>query len=154
MTNGALLPTEITIEKLKQSHASVPTNPIIAAVFYKAGLIENWGRGTINIVNDCIKYKIPEPEFKFDMNIFWTTFYKNQELTNKQKENVGDNVGDNRLVKIIKNIEKNNKISATELAKILSVSKRTIERDIDKLRKQGKLKRIGSDKGGKWEVIL
>ena len=38
LTNGALLPEQITIEKLKESHPSVPANPIIASVFYKAGL--------------------------------------------------------------------------------------------------------------------
>ena len=143
MTNGALLPPEITIEKLKQSHASIPANPLIAAIFYKAGLIENWGRGTINMVNDCINYKISEPEFKFDMNIFWTTFYNN----------VPDNVPDNRLERIITLIGKNNKILLQELSDQLNVSKRTIRRDIEKLKIQNILERIGDERTGYWEVI-
>lgn len=153
MTNGALLPPEITVEKLKQSHASVPANPLIAAVFYKAGLIENWGRGTINIVNDCIKYKIPDPEFKFDMKIFWTTFYKKHELIENKKNNVVENVVEKRLSEILKLIKSNNQISANQISKLLNITSRTAQRDIEKLKLQGKVKRIGSDKGGHWEIM-
>ena len=38
--------TGITPESLKHTHPSVQRNPIIAEVFYRAGLIEKWGRGT------------------------------------------------------------------------------------------------------------
>ena len=74
----------------------------------------------------------------------------------KQKtDNVTDNVTDNqRHIKIIELIKINNKISTTEMAEILDVTKRTILRDIEKLKEQNKVKRIGSDKGGHWEVIL
>ncbi|MFP4527722.1 MAG: HTH domain-containing protein [Candidatus Kapaibacterium sp.] len=50
-------------------------------------------------------------------------------------------------------IRKNNKISATELAEILSVSDRTIERDLSKLKELNKIKRIGPAKGGYWQII-
>ena len=50
-------------------------------------------------------------------------------------------------------IKQNNQISAKQLAKSLSVSDRTIERDIEKLKKQGKLKRIGNEKNGYWEMF-
>ena len=44
--NGALLSAEVPIDKFDKPHQSKPFNPTIASVFYKAGLIENWGRGT------------------------------------------------------------------------------------------------------------
>jgi len=50
-------------------------------------------------------------------------------------------------------MEQNNRISAKQLAKLLSVSDRTIERDIEKLKIQNKLQRIGGEKGGHWEII-
>lgn len=56
-------------------------------------------------------------------------------------------------MKIINLIKQNNQISAKQLARKLSISDRTIERDIEKLKKQGTIKRIGSEKGGYWEVI-
>jgi len=36
---------EIINEKGEVKHASYPRNPIMANVFFKAGLIETWGRG-------------------------------------------------------------------------------------------------------------
>ncbi len=148
MTNGALLPPEITIEKLKQPHASVPANPIIASVFYKAGLIENWGRGTINIVNDCLDYNIPEPTFNFDANIFWITFFKNDKVTDK----VTDNLSENKML-IINSMKQNRRITTKELSDIVKISQRKIKENISKLKEMGLIKRIGSAKGGYWKVL-
>ena len=38
------------------------------------------------------------------------------------------------------------------MAQIIKVTERSVERNIQKLQKEGKLKRIGPDKGGHWEV--
>lgn len=37
---------DITIEDLSRPHPSRPYNKLIADVFYKAGFIESWRRGT------------------------------------------------------------------------------------------------------------
>lgn len=62
--NEGKLPEGLTIEDLKQKHSSRPFNPIIASVFFKGGLIEAWGRGTINIINECLNAGLPEPLFE------------------------------------------------------------------------------------------
>ena len=67
-------------------------------------------------------------------------------------ENVLENVPENRLIKISQLMKSNNKITIPEIAKELNVNEKTIKRDIDKLRESGKIKRIGPDKGGYWEV--
>jgi ATP-dependent DNA helicase RecG len=49
---------------------------------------------------------------------------------------------------------KNNfSISMRELSTIFNVDIKTIKRDIAKLKTQNKIKRIGPDKGGYWEII-
>ena len=48
-------------EKLAQSHESKPWNPIIAGVFYRAGIIERWGTGTLNILDWCAENGNPAP---------------------------------------------------------------------------------------------
>ena len=55
-------------------------------------------------------------------------------------------------VKIIELVRKNNKITRQELAEIIGVSIKGIDWNIAKLKEQGKLKRIGPDKGGHWEI--
>ena len=59
-----LLPAGITIADLKRKHLSVLRNPLIAGVFYRRGLIEQWGRGTEKIVDWCVAAGQPEPEFE------------------------------------------------------------------------------------------
>lgn len=59
-----LLPPGITIDDLKRVHVSRPRNSLIAGVFYRRGLIEQWGRGTQKIVDWCVAAGQPEPEFE------------------------------------------------------------------------------------------
>ena len=67
-------------------------------------------------------------------------------------ENVTENVAENRRQSIIQLIRKNVTISTSELAERLGVTRMTIHRDIEKLKQQGHLTRIGPDKGGWWKV--
>lgn len=50
-------------------------------------------------------------------------------------------------------IKKNPSISAQQLSVELSVSDRTIERDLAKLQEIGSIIREGSDNGGRWIII-
>ena len=71
---------------------------------------------------------------------------------------VGENVGEmsekdgDIVMAIIKIITDNNHSSASEIAKRISVTQRTVERYIKELREEGKLLRHGSARGGYWEV--
>ena len=62
--SSGLLPPGITVADLKRNHVSLPRNPLIAEVFYRRGLIEQWGRGTQKIVDWCVAAGQPEPEFE------------------------------------------------------------------------------------------
>ncbi len=57
-----------------------------------------------------------------------------------------------RINKILELIKENKFITIKELADKLNVSEKTIKRDLDKLKKDKALKRIGK-KGGYWEII-
>lgn len=50
-------------------------------------------------------------------------------------------------------VRKNKKISAREIAEIIGISPRAVEKNIALLKKEGILKRVGSAKGGHWEII-
>ncbi len=49
-------------------------------------------------------------------------------------------------------IQKNNKITASEIAKELNVSLSTAKRRIKVLKDSRKIERIGSDKTGYWKI--
>ena len=75
-------------------------------------------------------------------------------------QNVGDHDGDvsetkltERQQKILNLIKESPTITGKQMSVTLSVSQRTIERDLSALQKLGVLKREGKDNNGKWVVV-
>jgi ATP-dependent DNA helicase RecG len=54
---------------------------------------------------------------------------------------------------IVDLIKKNPYISKEEMIRKGKITKKTVEYNIEKLKKKNIVKRIGADKGGYWEVI-
>jgi ATP-dependent DNA helicase RecG len=65
----------MTPEKLIHPHESKPWNPLIASVFYRAGIIEKWGIGTLNIVEWCKENRNPSPTWETRTQSIIVTFY-------------------------------------------------------------------------------
>lgn len=92
------LPFGLKPEDLKRKHDSRPRNPLIAGVFYRRGLIEQWGRGTEDIVALCVRAGHPEPEFGEQAGSVWVRFLPSgyiaphrvaHDLTERQREILG-----------------------------------------------------------------
>jgi ATP-dependent DNA helicase RecG len=58
------LPFGLTPEDLTRPHLSRPWNPLIAGVFYRRGLIETWGRGTLKMAELTEQAGLVPPEFE------------------------------------------------------------------------------------------
>lgn len=54
----------LTVGDLYRTHESLPWNPILASVFYKRGIIETWGRGTLKMVELTRMAALPQPEIE------------------------------------------------------------------------------------------
>jgi ATP-dependent DNA helicase RecG len=48
--NNGQLPDDWTVERLKSKHPSQPYNPDVANAFFRAGMIEAWGRGIERVI--------------------------------------------------------------------------------------------------------
>ena len=68
-------------------------------------------------------------------------------------KNVPVNVPVKRKDEIIKKLLFNPNLTAEELATTFSVTAKTIKRDFTALKNEGRIKRVGSDKTGYWEVV-
>ena len=55
--------------------------------------------------------------------------------------------------KIFNLLKANPSITIVELTKALNISQRAVEKQLQKLRENGRIKRVGPDKGGHWEVL-
>ena len=62
--NEGPLPHTIPVETLTGPHASVPRNPLIADICFKAGYIDSWGRGIQKISDACTDARLPKPKFE------------------------------------------------------------------------------------------
>lgn len=104
------------MEKLLGKHESIPYNPEIANAFFRAGLIESWGRGIERIVETCKKESYPIPEWKVEPNGLWVVFML------EAQANQLETVGKDRLRTIMNDYER------------LTADERPIATDYDRLR--------------------
>lgn len=134
-------------------------NPILANVMAQLDYMEKRGSGLTRICNetqalDGYKDEL-KPVFKSTPTQFQTIIFASSD-----KQNVGDFVGDmsetkltERQQKILNLIKDSPTISARQMSETLSVTTRTIERDLSLMKKAGVLKREGKDNDGVWHVI-
>jgi ATP-dependent DNA helicase RecG len=72
--NTGTLHFDMTPKQLAQPHPSRPWNPIIAGVFYRAGIIEQWGTGTLKIIDWCRENANPAPVWEEQTGSVVVTF--------------------------------------------------------------------------------
>lgn len=61
VTSSGSLHFGLTPDALLEPHESLPWNPLIARVLFRRGLIEQWGRGTLKIVELMEQAGLPRP---------------------------------------------------------------------------------------------
>lgn len=134
-------------------------NPILANVMAQLDYMEKRGSGLTRICNetqalDGYKDEL-KPVFKSTPAQFQTIIF-----ASSNNQNVGDFVGDmsetkltERQQKILNLIKESPTISAKQMSETLSVTTRTIERDLSMMKKAGVLKREGKDNNGVWIVL-
>mgnify|MGYP006342712091 FL=1 len=134
-------------------------NPILANVMAQLDYMEKRGSGLTRICNetqalDGYKDEL-KPVFKSTPTQFQTIIFASSD-----NQNVGDFVGDmsetkltERQQKILNLIKESPTISAKQMSETLSVTTRTIERDLSLMKKAGVLNREGKDNNGVWIII-
>ncbi len=141
----------LSIEDLKRPHPSLPRNPLIAGVFFKAGLIESWGRGTLKVINACKQAGLPEPQFELIGGGFQVTLYKNlYDETYLAKRGLNP-----RQIRAVLFLKANRKISNKDYQQINNVSKATATRDLKELVEEFRLiEKIGNRGAGIYYQLI
>ena len=55
-------------------HASIPFNPDVASMFFRAGMIESSGRGIERILEACREAHTPAPDLRYEHTGLWVEF--------------------------------------------------------------------------------
>ena len=124
--NPGILHFDITPERLSQPHESKPWNPIIANVFYRAGIIERWGMGTLNIIEWCKENGNPKPNWEIRTQAVVTTFLpslffstgKTPEEIDKRPESEPESRPESLEIELL-NLLKEGPLSKSEISKKL-----------------------------------
>jgi ATP-dependent DNA helicase RecG len=118
-------------------------------------LIEKYGSGIRRIIAYFDEAKLPRPEFRNISEGFMVTIFTGDKVKDTDHDTDHDtgHDTDHRKDIIIKEIAKNNKISVVKLAQLCNVSKSTILRNLNRLKKSGLLNRVGTEKNGHWEIV-
>jgi len=140
---------------LSGNYSSKTRNKLIARAFKEVGLIEKYGSGIRRVLNICEEYGVKQPKFEEVFNGFRVLLFKEKtDVTNDVINDVTKNVTkEERLIKILKLVESNPSITTGEIALRLELTPRTVLRDIDQLKTENRLRRVGGRKKGKWIII-
>jgi ATP-dependent DNA helicase RecG len=149
-TNPGRLPEGITIEQLKKPHSSVFRNPLIAKIFYLAGYIEQYGSGTVRMVQWMQEAGLPEPEYKEEMGGFSVYFYKDI-YTEEKLRKMGLN---ERQITAVMYVKEKGKITNREYQELNQCSRNTASNDLRELVEKEILKESGKKGAGAYYEIV
>ena len=167
--NDGQLPIDWTLGKLLSAHPSKPNNPDVANVFFRAGMIEAWGRGIDKIIKMCLSDGLQEPVFDIGFGGLQINFIANIDDVEKSTvkstvKSIEKSIEESIEESIVKSTEKttekmlilmrnNQEITIEQLALELNLTPGAINKQIAKLKSKNKIKRIGPKKGGYWRIL-
>ena len=137
---------DITVEDLSRSHPSRPHNKLIADVFYKAGFIESWGRGTQRIIDNCVAEGLSAPMYEYKMGFLYLTF--SHERVNERVNELTDT--ERAVYRLVANKPS---VTQLELAAELRLTVQYIRKIMKALKDKNYIERVGADKNGYWKII-
>ena len=179
ITSPGLLPAGISLASALNGESRL-RNPVIAKVLHMMGFMEEWGSGLRRIAQECVEYNVKRPILAETEIASVMTFSRNVVVNENVPQNVlqgqenvvrtDDNVVTNEknVVRTDDNVAKNlskaeqsvfdilkkdNSYTAKEIADILKMSSRQIQRIFASLKEKGCIKHEGATKGGHWEII-
>ena len=168
VSNIGHIPDRLDVSNPQEMTLSIPYNPLIAKGFYYRQMFENWGRGIRLMVDECKDAGLQTPVFissEYQVTaIFHRNDYsedksklsKNQSVKDTVKDTVKDiilNVND-RQMSIIEIMKEQPSVSAEDLALKVGINIRNVKRNLAKLKQDGIIERVGSDKNGYWKVNI
>ena len=133
---------------LAGNYTSSIRNKQMATLFKEAGLIERYGSGIKRILESFAKHDLNPPLFEELQEGF-------RVIVNKTTQNTTQNTTQKTTTReqVLELLQTNPNMTRSELALQLSKNENTIKEHLAKLKSEGRLKRIGSDRSGSWMVV-
>lgn len=150
------LPNNLTVAKIRAGN-SIIRNPILVSYIAK-GLLpyRGLGSGIKRALEDW-----PEIDFTDDREgcLFTATVHRKELIgsvepeTGSEKSSETTKSSQKSSQKIEELMQADPAITIADLVRSVGITDRAIKKQIEKLKVQGRIRRIGPDKGGHWEVV-
>lgn len=140
--NPGHLPPPITPALLRQDHPSVPPNPYTARALHRAGFIEEWGTGTLRVIEAMRAAELPEPMFEEDRGAGVRVHLG---MAGKTGAHLSP-----RQARFLDSSEAGSSFTTAKYASLLGVSHSTALNDLRDLEALGLIERQGQGKGSRW----
>jgi len=128
---------------------SMPRNPLLFGLMQRMELVEQAGTGIARIKNALKERGLRPPKIEADEDWFSITF----ERPDLQAVKTPQKTTQKTTQKIIELIGQNPGITRRELAEAIGITEEGIKFNLAQMQKKGLLKRVGPDKGGRWEAL-
>ena len=159
ISNRCILPEGWTAETLMQPHDSIPYNPDIASVFYRAGYIETWGQGIQKICDECIALGAELPRYEIlgtGIRVYFpalrSALVDQPKMPKGQSAKMVGTLDDALALEITEIIRSKPDITLDELSTEAGIARRTLTRYMSVLKESGRVERIGGKRYGYWKV--
>jgi ATP-dependent DNA helicase RecG len=159
ISNRCILPEGWTAETLMQPHDSIPYNPDIANVFYRAGYIETWGQGIQKICDECTalgaelpKYEIIGTGLRVYFPALKSALIDQPKAPKHQNTDKHGALDDAMVLRIIEKLKEQPDISQEALGESIGVTRRVVQKYINALKEAGRIERVGGKRYGHWEI--
>ena len=137
--NPGELPPGLTPDLLRKPHGPIPRNPLIAEPLFRVKYVEKAGTGTTDMIADCRKAGLPEPDFEQRGPYFVVTLWRDW-LTAKVLDEIGLN---DRQMKAVTHVKIHGRITNKDYRELTETIIRTASRDLENLVIKGVMRKIG-----------
>lgn len=161
VTSPGMLLNNVTISKMMEGY-SKPRNPAIARAFAYMKIIEKWGTGIPRLVEACKEYGLPKPELiDFDGDFRVNLYRKRNIETETTQATQGTTQATQGTIRaglseedkaVLESLVEDPNITQKEIAAKLGWKIDRVKYYINKMKRKGIIKRVGTSQNGYWEV--
>ena len=150
VTSSGSLHFGLTPEQLFAPHESRPWNPLIARTFYRRGIIEEWGSGTLKMVDLATGAGLPVPEIE-DSGVAVTVRFRHGQPA-LAPINAGTSPAERRdlILTLLDQAEAGLTLRVIHSRLGPAVSERQVRRALEELRDEGLVVPPGRGRWGRW----
>lgn len=151
ITSTGTLHFGLTPEALYLPHESLPWNPLIARVFYRRGIIEAWGRGTIRMEELTVRAGLARPEI-FETTSCVTVRFSPTRYVPPQRVAQDVTERQQRVLTVLS--ESGSGLALREVHEKIGqgITERQARKDLEALRILGLAQATGHGRGSRWRL--